>query len=138
MKKAIKVSLIILLVLVLAIAALVMVAVKQSSEKLAAMVNVDIDMEQLADGIYTGSSDGGLVKVQVQVEVKDHHIISIELLRHDNGKGAPAEAMLDEMIEQNTDNVDGVSGASMSSSTIRNAVNAALQKGLVPGTEAGS
>lgn len=88
--------------------------------------NIDINMEQVADGIYTGSSDGGLVKV----EVKDHKIVNINLLKHECGKGKPAESMLEEMVQKNTDDVDCVSGATASSKTIRNAVNKALQSGL--------
>lgn len=34
------------------------------------------------------------------------------------------------MVQNNTDNVDAVSGATASSATIRNAVNKALQSGL--------
>lgn len=92
--------------------------------------NIDINMEQVADGIYTGSSDGGLVKVEVEVEVKDHKIVNINLLKHECGKGKPAEIMLEEMVQKNTDDVDCVSGATDSSKTIRNAVNKALQSGL--------
>ena len=92
--------------------------------------NIDINMEQVADGIYNGSSDGGLVKVEVEVEVKDHKIVNINLLKHECGKGKPAESMLEEMVQNNTDDVDSVSGATASSKTIRNAVNKALQSGL--------
>lgn len=125
-----KVILTVLLVLVLAAGVLIVTAVKDSAEKMNAIVNADIDMAQVADGIYTGSSDSGLVEVEVLVEVRNHQITSIDLVHHQNGKGASAEAILEEMIAQNTDNVDAVSGATMSSKTIRGAVNAALQKGL--------
>jgi uncharacterized protein with FMN-binding domain len=108
-------------------------ALRQMSEKLDAMVNANIDMTQVADGVYQGQSDGGLIKVEVEVTVKDNRITQINLLRHDNGKGTPAEATLEEMIEQNTDDVDVVSGATLSSRAIRNAVNLALQKGLAGG-----
>ena len=93
-------------------------------------VNVEIDMNKVKDGTYIADSDGGMVKVQVRVQVKDHKIEQIELLKHENGKGKPAEVIIDDMIQQNTDNVDGVSGATTSSKTIRNAVNKALQQGL--------
>lgn len=93
-------------------------------------VNTEIDMEQVADGTYTGSSDGGLVKVEVEVEVKDHKIVNINLLKHECGTGKPAESMLEEMVKKNTDDVDYVSGATASSRTIRNAVNQALQSGV--------
>lgn len=103
---------------------------KATEQALAKQVNEEIDMEQIPDGIYNGSSDAGLVYVEVNVTVEDHKITKIDLIKHENGKGKPAEAILDEMIAQNTDDVDAVSGATASSKTIRNAVNKALQQGL--------
>lgn len=103
---------------------------KVTKEAMDKQVNVEIDMEQVADGIYKGSSDGGMVKVEVEVEVKDHKIANINLLKHECGTGKPAESILNEMIKNNTDDVDVVSGATTSSKTIRNAVNKALQSGL--------
>ncbi len=103
---------------------------KVTKEAMDKQVNVEIDMEQVADGIYKGSSDGGMVKVEVEVEVKDHKIANINLLKHECGTGKPAESILNEMIKNNTDDVDAVSGATTSSKTIRNAVNKALQSGL--------
>lgn len=54
----------------------------------------------------------------------------MELIRHQNGKGQPAESMLPEMINQNTSEVDEVSGATLSSKTIRAAVRKTLEKGI--------
>lgn len=62
--------------------------------------------------------------------VENHVIISINLLKYKNGQGKPAEAILDEMIRRNTDEVDAISGVTISSKTIRNAVNQALQQGM--------
>ncbi|MCI6248324.1 FMN-binding protein [bacterium] len=81
------------------------------------------------DGIYEGEVETALVKVIVLVTVADHQIRDIQLTRHENGRGAPAEAMLAEMVRQNTSEVDTVSGATMSSKTIRAAVRNALAKG---------
>lgn len=110
----------------------VMIGVKvtQTGRALKQQVNEPIDMAQVADGTYRGESDGGLVKVEVEVEVKDHEIVNINLLKHECGKGKPAESILEEMVKRNTDDVDGVSGATASSKTIRNAVNQALQSGM--------
>ena len=102
----------------------------QTKQAVAKQVNVPIDMNQVADGFYEGSSDGGLVQVQVIVEVKDHQIKSIEILKHENGKGKPAEIITDDMVAKNTYDVDAISGATTSSQTIINAVNMALQKGI--------
>lgn len=103
---------------------------QKTKDALEKQVNLDINMEKVKDGTYSGCSDGGMVYVEVEVMVKDHSIESINLIRHDNGKGKAAEAMIVEMIAKNTDNVDAVSGATASSKTIRNAVNNALQKGM--------
>lgn len=92
--------------------------------------NIEIDMSKIRDGIYHGKSNGGMVSVEVEVEVENHVIKDIKLLKHDNAKGKNAETMIDDMILYNTDNVDIVSGATASSKTIRNAVNNALQQGL--------
>lgn len=71
-----------------------------------------------------------MVQVEVEVEVKDHKIVNINLLKHECGTGKPAESILDEMVKNNTDDADVVSGATVSSKTLRNAVNKALQSGL--------
>ena len=85
--------------------------------------------EQVADGTYEGTAETPLVKVTVEVTVQDHILRAIRLLRHENGQGAPAEAMLPEMLSRNTSEVDSVSGATLSSKAIRAAVRNALAKG---------
>ena len=134
MKKKIRVLLIVaasvVILFVVLIAVMFGVMNKMNKEVLDKQVNTEIDMEQVADGTYTGSSDGGLVKVEVEVEVKDHKIVNINLLKHECGTGKPAESMLEEMVKKNTDDVDYVSGATASSRTSRNAGNQALQSGV--------
>lgn len=88
-----------------------------------------VALDHVADGTYEGTAETPLVKVTVEVTVEDHTLKDIKLLRHENGKGAPAEAMLPEMLRQNTSEVDTVSGATMSSKAIRAAVRDALVKG---------
>lgn len=130
MKKSIKILIIVVSTIVVIITAAKFMMRQSVNNALKKQVNVEIDMNKVKDGTYIADSDGGMVKVQVRVEVKDHKIKDIELLKHENGKGKPAEVIIDDMIQQNTDNVDGVSGATTSSKTIRNAVNKALQQGL--------
>ena len=89
-----------------------------------------VDLSKVEDGIYEGIEETDLVKVTVVVTVKDHQITDIQLVRHENGRGTPAEAMIPEMIRQNTSEVDGISGATMSSKTIKAAVRNALAQGI--------
>ena len=60
-----------------------------------------VDLSEVEDGTYEGIEETDLVKVTVVVTVQDHQITDIQLLRHENGKGTPAEAMIPEMIRQN-------------------------------------
>lgn len=89
-----------------------------------------VSLEDVADGTYEGTAETPLVKVTVEVTVVNHTLKDIQLLRHENGKGTPAEAMLPEMLRQNTSEVDTVSGATMSGKAICAAVRDALAKGV--------
>ena len=96
-------------------------------KRLAKIENEDIDMETVEDGIFEGHSELDPVKVDVKVLVKNHKLIKVELLRHECGLGHPADVIVDKMVEQNTWDVDVVSGATVSSEIIKNAVNKALR-----------
>ena len=113
--------------LVLLVGGLGAVLSRQAEQRLDAVPVTRISAVE--DGIYEGEVETALVKVTVLVTVADHQIRDIQLTRHENGRGAPAEAMLAEMVRQNTSEVDTVSGATMSSKTIRAAVRNALAKG---------
>ena len=105
---------------------------KQQNDALAKLEYVPIDMARVADGVYTGQSDAGLVQAEVRVTVADHRMTDIALLKHVTGLGKPAEATLATMVAENNYEVDAVSGATASSLTLRNAVNQALRQGLTP------
>lgn len=96
-------------------------------KNLAKIENEDIDMETVEDGIFEGHSELAPIKVDVKVLVENHKLIKVELLRHECGLGHPADVIVDKMVEQNTWDVDAVSGATISSKIIKNAVNKALR-----------
>ncbi len=130
MKKVGKILLVIGCILGIAVCGLGLVIKKQVSrmyEQLDAAAVIAPD--HVADGTYEGTAETPLVKVTVAVTVENHTLKDIQLLRHENGKGAPAEAMLPEMLSKNTSEVDTVSGATMSSKAIRAVVRDALAKG---------
>lgn len=98
--------------------------------KVNALAFDEIDLKKVEDGIYEGQCDTGVVRARVQVTVRNHRLESIELLEHENGRGAPAEAILDQMVRCQTTAVDVVSGATCSSKVIRKAVENAITTGL--------
>jgi uncharacterized protein with FMN-binding domain len=85
-----------------------------------------LDLTKIGDGTYTGSEDGGLVKVTVDVTVKDHIITDIVIVKHECGMGKPANVIVDDIVDKNTLDVDSISGATMSSNVIKVAIFNAL------------
>ena len=82
---------------------------------------------RLADGTYRGAYDGGLVLAEVAVTVADAHIESVEILKHDHGRGGEAEKIVDHIVEAQSLEVDVITGATVSSKAILKAAENALQ-----------
>lgn len=91
--------------------------------------NASFNLNQIADGTYLGNCDNGLVKVQVQVSVQNHNITDVQLIKHDNGLGSAANSITENVIKQQSVEVQAVSGATYSSKTILKAVENALTEG---------
>jgi uncharacterized protein with FMN-binding domain len=87
-----------------------------------------IDLNQIDDGVYTGKSSTFPIEVEVLVEVTNHIITNIDVIKHINGQGSEAINIVDRVIEQNSVDVDVISGASYSSHVILNAISDALRK----------
>lgn len=113
---------------VVVIAAVMFIIISNSaSNALNSMVYEDVDMNQAADGTFEGTADAGMVIVKVSVTVKDHAISQIDIIEHKNGRGTAAEAITQSMVDANTYDVDIISGATLSSETIKSAVSKALK-----------
>ncbi len=87
--------------------------------------------EGMEPGTYEGSANsvGGAIRVAVTVD--ENKILNIEILEIHDSEGvgsAAAQRLPEQMLEHQTTNVDGVTGATLSSIFIRNAVNDAISK----------
>lgn len=87
------------------------------------------DAGKVADGVYEGAAFLLPVSVRVRATVADGRISSIDLLKHFNGQGKPAEAIMARVVAAQSLGVDTVSGATQSSLTILAAIQNALKKG---------
>lgn len=131
MKKLIRALLLLLLALALLVLGGMTAMQAQARRSMAELEAVPvIPLSDVADGVYKSMQETPLVKVTVSVTVQNHAIAGIQLLRHENGRGAPAEALLEKMVRGNTSEVGVVSGATMSSRVITAAVRNALAKGV--------
>ena len=88
-----------------------------------------VPKDRLADGVYRGRARNGPVRAVVDVVVKDRAITEIEIVRHRHWWGAEAgEKIPGRIVEQQSTKVDAVAGATISSTTIMNAVQDAVEK----------
>ena len=129
-KKAVLIVISALLVIGLIAGGLYLKSIGDYKAKVNALTFDGIDLTKVVDGVYEGQCDTGVVRARVQVAVRDHRMESIELLEHENGRGTPAEAILGQMVQEQTTAVDAVSGATCSSKVIRKAVENAITAGL--------
>ncbi|MDO4617351.1 MAG: FMN-binding protein [Lachnospiraceae bacterium] len=87
--------------------------------------------ELYKDGTYNGSGEGFGGAIDVAVTVENGSIASIDILSHDGEDGpyfAEAVQIVEDMLNEQSADVDTISGATFSSTGIRTAVAEALEK----------
>ena len=130
MKKLAKTLLTIVVIVVAFIASTAMVFSIRMNSQVKSFDRSGIDISQVSDGVYNGHSETDLVKVEVSVKISDGMLQDIEILRHECGKGHPANKIVKDMLKKNDIEVDAISGATMSSEVIKDSVRNALREGL--------
>jgi len=124
-----KLRYVILLVVVLATVVAVPLVQKaiRFSREIEGIVVGDVDLSQVADGVHRGTCDVGIVVATVDVTVADGAITAINIVRHDNGKGAPAESIVATVLTKQSLDVNVIAGATYSSRVILKAIENALR-----------
>jgi len=127
MKKIIIIGIIAVVVIIITCFAVVMVnRSKQLDTFMETLQISEANLADIADGTYTGAVDAGMIRVTAQVTIRNHAIVSVELLRHQNGRGKAAESITGHMVQEQKIMVDTISGATLSSRVIQKAVETAL------------
>ena len=75
------------------------------------------NLANISDGMY----------VKVEVFVTEHKITDIKIIEHEKGLGSKAEKIVNDVISEQSLEVDAVSGATVSSKCIIKAIENALQ-----------
>lgn len=100
-----------------------------AGEKVAPVVAPTVDLSQIADGVYSASSVSTSSEYTVQVEMKDGKIASIAITEGADkmliGEEKAAQ-FINSIIENQSLNVDSISGATEDCNGIVNAVKSAL------------
>ncbi|MDE6280296.1 MAG: FMN-binding protein [Oscillospiraceae bacterium] len=89
----------------------------------------EINISDVSDGIYIGEYDVNFIYAKVEVTVQNGKIIDISILEHKHERGKAAEAIIDEIVDEQRIDVDAISGATNSSTVIKKAVENALKRG---------
>ena len=87
-----------------------------------------VNLSGIPDGTYTGSYSAFPVLAEVKVTVKGQAITGIELVKHRNGQGEWAKAILSKVVDAQSLDVDVIAGATISSRVILRAIRKALER----------
>ncbi len=90
----------------------------------------EVDISQVANGTYRGKTNFMLVSAEVEVAVQDGRITEFNIINHEHGprySGAPITARV---LEEQSLQVDIITGATASSKAILKAAENALREGL--------
>lgn len=85
-----------------------------------------VDLSKVKDGTYTGDFDAIVIEAKVNVKVKNHEIVDVELVKHKNERGKGAEVIPQRVVQAQSLQVNTVSGATNSSKVILKAIENAL------------
>ena len=85
------------------------------------------DLSDIQNGNYIGEYSIVPVYVKVEVSVNNHQITDIVILRHDNGLGSAAESIVNDVVVEQSLDIDAVSGATVSSKCILKAIKNAIE-----------
>ncbi len=117
------------IIVVLVLGIIIMVKVTEHNlGKLTQSTVITPPLSNLKDGTFDGSYSVFPIIAKVEVTVKDHSIKDIKLIKHQTGQGQAAAGILDEVLQQQTLEVDTISGATYSSMVILKAIENGLDQ----------
>jgi len=89
-----------------------------------------VDLNTVEDGTYIGVCQNKILFAVVRVEVSGHEIRSIEILEHKESYLPQAEMIAHDVLGSQSLEVDAISGATLTSDTVKNAIEDALLQGI--------
>lgn len=132
-KKRTKIMIAVIALVAIAVAAFLinyLVSVQQYRDAVADMSYTHMDGSGIPDGTYVGECDVQFIYAKVQVTVANEQITNLEILEHRHDRGAAAEVIIEDILGQQTIDVDSISSATNSSQVIKKAVDNALSDAL--------
>lgn len=86
----------------------------------------EINLMTVEDGTYLGAYAIPLISVKVEVTIVNHEITEVVIIEHKNGQGDDGEMIVDDVILEQSIDIDYIVGATYSSKAILLAIGDAL------------
>ena len=126
-KYRILIAFLITIILMVVIGVIVFNKMNEGIDALVAEELPEIDLTSIEDGTYLGEYAAPIISVKVEVTVLDHQITDIVILEHKNGQGEDGELIIDDVILEQSIEIDYIVGATYSSKAILLAIGDALK-----------
>ena len=88
----------------------------------------DVDLQNIADGVYGGSFEGGRFSNSLEATVRDHTIVDIKRLESSMSQEDVRRRIYAKVMEKQSLQIDTVSGATVTTLTTLKALENALSR----------
>src|SRR5690554_442086 len=110
-KYRILIAFLITIILMVVIGVIVFNKMNEGIDALVAEDLPEVDLTSIDDGTYLGEYTIPLISVKVEVTVLDHQITDIVILEHKNGQGEDGELIIDDVILEQSIEINYIVGA---------------------------
>lgn len=94
------------------------------------LVVTPVDLTLVQDGEYIGVCQNKILLAVVRVSVYNHQIAAIEVLHHKTAYMEQAASTANQVVALQTLHVDNIAGATLTSHTVKKAIEHALLQGI--------
>lgn len=86
-----------------------------------------VDLDTASDGEYVGVCQNKILFAVVEVKIQDHKITDVEVIEHKESYMEQARQIAERVCDEQSLNVDAISGATLTSDTVQKAIENALE-----------
>lgn len=86
-----------------------------------------VDLDTASDGEYVGVCQNKILFAVVKVKIQDHKITDVEVIEHKESYMEQARQIAKRVCDEQSLNVDAISGATLTSDTVKKAIENALK-----------
>lgn len=86
-----------------------------------------VNLDTVSDGEYVGVCQNKILFAVVRVKIQEHKITDVEVIEHKESYMEQARQIAERVCDEQSLNVDAISGATLTSDTVQKAIENALE-----------